>query len=125
VFGLEALAAGDHRAALADATADPDVAACPLALVVTGLPWRTDVGGDRQRHRGCDPPDQVDGGVAVQHVARPRFSPAMLAPPHPYQWADTIGPAAGLETGLVSPTDEAPRDPAPLLLFYEDLLTHS
>lgn len=41
VFGLEALAAGDHRPALADATADPDVAASPLALVVTGLPWRT------------------------------------------------------------------------------------
>ncbi|MFE9689134.1 SagB family peptide dehydrogenase [Micromonospora sp. NPDC005806] len=41
VFGLEALAAGDHRLALADATADPDVAASPLALVVTGLPWRT------------------------------------------------------------------------------------
>ncbi|MBM0225370.1 SagB family peptide dehydrogenase [Micromonospora sp. ATA51] len=41
VFGLEALAAGDHRRALANATADPDVAAGPLALVVTGLPWRT------------------------------------------------------------------------------------
>ncbi|MEH0933755.1 SagB family peptide dehydrogenase [Micromonospora psammae] len=41
VFGLEALAAGDHRRALADATADPDVAGSPLALIVTGLPWRT------------------------------------------------------------------------------------
>ncbi|MFS8479207.1 MAG: SagB family peptide dehydrogenase [Micromonosporaceae bacterium] len=40
-FGLEELSAGDHRAALADTLADPDAAARPLLLVLTGIPWRT------------------------------------------------------------------------------------
>jgi len=40
-FGLEELAAGDQRDALADALADPDAAASPLLLVITGVPWRT------------------------------------------------------------------------------------
>jgi SagB-type dehydrogenase family enzyme len=40
VFGLEELSEGDCRPAVADALALPD-AACPLVLVVTGIPWRT------------------------------------------------------------------------------------
>ncbi|MCO5994822.1 SagB family peptide dehydrogenase [Actinoallomurus rhizosphaericola] len=41
VFGLEELSTGDHRPALADAAAAPEVAADPLVLVLTGVPWRT------------------------------------------------------------------------------------
>ncbi|SCL31156.1 SagB-type dehydrogenase domain-containing protein [Micromonospora rhizosphaerae] len=41
VFGLEALAEGDSRAALAEAVADGAAAASPLSLVITGMPWRT------------------------------------------------------------------------------------
>jgi SagB-type dehydrogenase family enzyme len=40
-FGLEELSQGDCRPALADAVALPEVAASPLVLVVTGIPWRT------------------------------------------------------------------------------------
>ena len=41
VFGLEQLAAGDGRPAVADAVAVPEVATAPLALVITGIPLRT------------------------------------------------------------------------------------
>lgn len=40
-FGLEQLAAGDCRAGIAEAAADPRVATSPLVLVLTGIPWRT------------------------------------------------------------------------------------
>jgi SagB-type dehydrogenase family enzyme len=40
-FGLVSLRDGDHRAALAAATADQRVAAVPYSLVLTGIPWRT------------------------------------------------------------------------------------
>jgi SagB-type dehydrogenase family enzyme len=40
-FALTALRTGDHRAVLAEAAADPSVAASPVSLVLTGIPWRT------------------------------------------------------------------------------------
>jgi SagB-type dehydrogenase family enzyme len=40
-FGLEQLSTGDCRAALAEAVAAPEIAASPLVLVLTGIPWRT------------------------------------------------------------------------------------
>ncbi|HEX7746417.1 MAG TPA: SagB family peptide dehydrogenase [Micromonosporaceae bacterium] len=40
-FCLEELSTGDCRPALADAVAAPQVAATPLVVVVTGIPWRT------------------------------------------------------------------------------------
>lgn len=40
-FVLQPLRAGDWRAALGTAAADPDVAAAPLTVVLTGVPWRT------------------------------------------------------------------------------------
>ena len=40
-FGLTELRRGDYRGALAAAAADPRVAAAPMTLVVTGIPWRT------------------------------------------------------------------------------------
>lgn len=41
-FALERLREGEHRPHLADAVALPDVANGPAALVVTGIPWRTE-----------------------------------------------------------------------------------
>ncbi|GAA1806895.1 SagB/ThcOx family dehydrogenase [Planosporangium flavigriseum] len=41
VFGLEELARGECRPALADAAAAPQVEVSPFALVLTGIPWRT------------------------------------------------------------------------------------
>jgi nitroreductase len=40
-FGLTELRRGDHRGALAAAAAETSIAAAPVALVVTGIPWRT------------------------------------------------------------------------------------
>ncbi len=40
-LGLTRLRAGDWRAALAGATATPELARVPAALVLTGIPWRT------------------------------------------------------------------------------------
>ena len=40
-FGLTELRRGDYRGALAAAAADPRVAAAPMTLVLTGIPWRT------------------------------------------------------------------------------------
>lgn len=40
-FGLTELRLGDHRGALADAAADPQIADAPVTLVLTGIPWRT------------------------------------------------------------------------------------
>jgi SagB-type dehydrogenase family enzyme len=40
-YGLEELSQGDCRPTVADAVAAPEVATGPLALVVTGIPWRT------------------------------------------------------------------------------------
>ncbi len=40
-FGLTTLRVGDYRPVLADAAADPDLAAVPALLVLTGIPWRT------------------------------------------------------------------------------------
>jgi SagB-type dehydrogenase family enzyme len=41
VFGLEELSEGDCRPALAGAAAVPEIAADPLVLLLTGIPWRT------------------------------------------------------------------------------------
>jgi SagB-type dehydrogenase family enzyme len=41
LFGLEELSAGDCRPAVAKAAAAPEVAAVPLVLLLTGIPWRT------------------------------------------------------------------------------------
>ncbi|MFL6053345.1 MAG: SagB family peptide dehydrogenase [Actinoallomurus sp.] len=41
VFGLEELSEGDCRPAVARAAAAPEVAAVPLVLLLTGIPWRT------------------------------------------------------------------------------------
>ncbi|GAA4617482.1 SagB/ThcOx family dehydrogenase [Actinoallomurus liliacearum] len=41
VFGLEELSPGDCRPAMAGAAAASEVAAAPLVLVLTGIPWRT------------------------------------------------------------------------------------
>lgn len=48
-FALRRLRAGDHRAALARAAADPALVASPATLVLTGVPWRT---AWRYRERG-------------------------------------------------------------------------
>jgi SagB-type dehydrogenase family enzyme len=40
-FCLEELSTGDCRPAVAEAVAEPQVAATPLVVVVTGIPWRT------------------------------------------------------------------------------------
>lgn len=40
-LGLTQLREGDWRAALAEATAMPELAEAPAALVLTGIPWRT------------------------------------------------------------------------------------
>jgi SagB-type dehydrogenase family enzyme len=40
-FGLTELRRGDYRGALAQAAADPRIAAAPVTLVVSGIPWRT------------------------------------------------------------------------------------
>jgi SagB-type dehydrogenase family enzyme len=40
-FGLTELRRGDYRGALAAAATDPRIAAAPMTLVVTGIPWRT------------------------------------------------------------------------------------
>jgi SagB-type dehydrogenase family enzyme len=40
-FGLEELLAGDCREAIGQTLAEPDLAASPVVLVLTGIPWRT------------------------------------------------------------------------------------
>ena len=40
-FTLRTLREGDHRALLAEAAAEPSLAARPATLVLTGIPWRT------------------------------------------------------------------------------------
>ncbi|MGH3440795.1 MAG: SagB/ThcOx family dehydrogenase, partial [Nitriliruptorales bacterium] len=64
---LDRLRDGDVRAALGDAAADATVAAAPLSLVVTGIPWRTTwkYGPRGYRHLFWDAGTLLANGIAA------------------------------------------------------------